>query len=273
MTRSVASQHAAQPSPTASAAPPVGCAIHDEATRSALARYRFVGWRSAVVGVPLLAIAVLIEKYTGFTRTGSSFGTVGCFALVTAGAMLRRARRWEGLLSEQPWQTFRAQHLRLNRTNAGLVLTPIDEPAVPQTVLRLDVVKWRQGLLDNDPIVWLCGRPDAPVVVTSPTAGGLFAASPPRGYFGAKFMNAHAGELASLGVSRPIPHLNRGWLAAATLFWAMAVLIFVVSISVAVKIARGMTNGKDWWPVLAFFCLLTVIIIGLALWSRARIVD
>jgi hypothetical protein len=186
--------------------PPGGPAINDEATRTALARYRLAAWRWAGVGVALTGLAALIVADARWFEVGIAVGGAGIVMLAGAAAMLQRVIRWRALLAQEPWRAFRAQHLRLkpDRANAGLVLTPVDaRDGASQAVLRLDAMSWRQNRLDDDSVVWMCGDPNARVIVTSPKTRALFAASPPRGYLGRKFMSAHSAELASLDASLP----------------------------------------------------------------------
>jgi hypothetical protein len=183
--------------------PPHGMAINDAATRAALSRYRLAAWGWLALGLVLVGSAVLIDGIAP-PRVGGWLGGLSICMFVGAAVMLRRVRRWRNLLSERAWRPFRARHLRLkpNRASAGLVLTPADGSSASPEVLKLDAVSWRQDRLDNDSVVWLCGDPCSGVIVTSPRARQLFAASPPHGYVGRRFMKAHSDELASLGVTR-----------------------------------------------------------------------
>jgi hypothetical protein len=127
---------------------------------------------------------------------------VGLVAAVIGGTIARRTRHLGRLLGEAPWIAYTAEHLGLivHRASPGAVLRPFDAPSEQALVLKIDEVAWRAQGLDGQPVVWMCGAPGSAVALTSPPVRQLFAASPPHGYIGRRFLRGHRTELEQLGL-------------------------------------------------------------------------
>jgi len=180
-----------------------GLAIEDRATLAALDRYRRYTWVLLAAGLALLAAIVVVNATAHHQHAGwiAVFTVVaGCCvvcAAVSVPVMLRRARRWRSLLSEQPWRESHARYLESigEVEQAGLVLTDEDPPVVVRLAWSL-----RSGVLRNQSTVWFCGDPRSHVVITPSRRRILLAASPPRGLHGRLWMWTRRKELERLGV-------------------------------------------------------------------------
>jgi hypothetical protein len=262
--------------------PPSIVALEDQETRAALTRYwwKALGWLAAglILLYPMiLAIGALEEPAHAHSGNYEHFTgyLIGAF-LVTFGAatvMLRRAIRWQKLLADQPWRAFQARYLPSipGRAEGGLVLTPVDQPAVPQVVLRISVARWRRERLSDEPTLWVCGDPSAEVVVTSPMSHSLYSGQPPRGYIGRKWRRAHKAELVYLGIELP-EVVNRRSLAAAILLSTISALLLTGIFGLVIEIAKGKPTGTSFWITAAVMCLLATWMVRLAVawWSKAE---
>ncbi len=190
----------------------------------------------------VIAIGILIDAATPYAQLGGISG-LGIVAVAIAFVMLRHARRWRRMLANRPWQTFRAEYLPVKpaTASAGLLLTP-DVAMTSQPVpLKIDEITWRQGRLDGERLVWVCGDPTASVVVAPPGAGALYAASAPHGYLGRKWSKAHSDELAAQGIH--LPHaVKRRWIGVSLICFVLSLILLCAVAGFFVHIAGGQTQ-------------------------------
>ena len=248
---------------------PEGPAVSDEATRVALGAYERAGQYWLVGGLLAIAIGILIDAVTPYVQLGGISG-LGIVALAIAFVMLRRVRRWHRVLTDRPWQAFRAEYLPVKpaTASAGLLLTPDSAPTSQPAPLKIDEVTWRQGGLDGERDVWVCGDPAASVVVAPPGAGALYAASAPHGYLGRKWSKAHSDELAARGIHLSVA-IKRRWIGTSLICFVLSLLLLIAVAGFFVHIAERQTQLGNWTGVVVCALLAAAIgWLGLRAWAK-----
>ncbi len=106
--------------------------------------------------------------------------------------VLRRPRHWKRLM-RTPWTPYASTYVpaRPRRSGPGLMLGPLGDNRPQPIPLRLSAtMKHRVARLASEPVVWVAGDPTSSVVVAIPRTRELFAAAPPRGWTGRRWLEA-----------------------------------------------------------------------------------
>ena len=92
-----------------------------------------------------------------------------------------------------PWMPYASTYVppRPRRSAPGLMIRPLSDTQPQPTPLRLSAtMKHRLARLASEPVVWVAGGPSSSVVVAIPRSRELFAAAPPRGWIGRRWLEA-----------------------------------------------------------------------------------
>ena len=118
--------------------------------------------------------------------------TFAALMLLAGLQVMRRPRRWRRLM-RAPWTQYASTYVpaRPRRSGPGLMIRPLDCNQPDPTPLRLSTtMKHRAARLASEPVVWVAGDPSSSVVVAIPRTRELFAAAPPRGWTGRRWLEA-----------------------------------------------------------------------------------
>jgi len=118
--------------------------------------------------------------------------TFAALLLLAGLQVLRRPRRWRRFM-RTPWTPYASTYVpaRPRRSGPGLMIGPLGEDQPEPTPLRLSAtMKHRAARLASETVVWVAGDPSSSVVVAIPRTRELFAAAPPRGWTGRRWLEA-----------------------------------------------------------------------------------